>query len=219
MKYSTDPCISLFVFHWLWYHHFINFLLQLQPLQGTVSTNEPHKLPLPLSTFFFVVDRLCSVLHCSFARHVHTSLPRSRFIAHFQRSLLLDVWWRSTEKELSFWEWKKLYGMSFLGKMLNIPDAYSHPLFYSQVDIQTGFKTRWIIDRISLRQKELDVRAKWSNRRDIPARFSCLLQVISTIPISTGMRVWQWSIHHLCQTKERYILSPLWSWTVETGHS
>jgi len=31
------------------------------------------------------------------------------------------------------------------GKMLNIPDAYSHPLFYSQVDIQTGFKTRNIL--------------------------------------------------------------------------
>eukprot|EP00795_Rhopilema_esculentum_P000240 gene240-9880_t len=31
------------------------------------------------------------------------------------------------------------------GKMLNIPDAYSHPLFYREVDIQTGFKTRNIL--------------------------------------------------------------------------
>eukprot|EP00112_Aurelia_sp_Birch-Aquarium-sp1_P008515 Seg1940.2 transcript_id=Seg1940.2/GoldUCD/mRNA.D3Y31 product="cGMP-dependent 3' 5'-cyclic phosphodiesterase" protein_id=Seg1940.2/GoldUCD/D3Y31 len=31
------------------------------------------------------------------------------------------------------------------GKMLNIPDAYSHPLFYREVDNQTGFKTKNIL--------------------------------------------------------------------------
>lgn len=29
------------------------------------------------------------------------------------------------------------------GKLLNIRDAYTHPLFYKGVDEQTGFKTRY----------------------------------------------------------------------------
>lgn len=31
------------------------------------------------------------------------------------------------------------------GKLLNIRNAYQHPLFYKGVDEQTGFKTRWVI--------------------------------------------------------------------------
>ena len=29
------------------------------------------------------------------------------------------------------------------GRLLNIVDAYSHPLFYKDIDKATGFKTRW----------------------------------------------------------------------------
>lgn len=33
------------------------------------------------------------------------------------------------------------------GKLLNIRNAYQHPLFYKGVDEQTGFKTRWVCFR------------------------------------------------------------------------
>ena len=35
-----------------------------------------------------------------------------------------------------------LSSFSIIGKILNIDDAYSHPLFYRGVDTSTGFKTR-----------------------------------------------------------------------------
>lgn len=35
--------------------------------------------------------------------------------------------------------------MATTGKILNIKDAYSHPLFYRGVDDSTGFRTRNIL--------------------------------------------------------------------------
>ena len=37
------------------------------------------------------------------------------------------------------------------GEMLNIKDAYSHPLFYSKVDIETGFRTRSVLGLVFLK--------------------------------------------------------------------
>lgn len=31
------------------------------------------------------------------------------------------------------------------GKLVNIRDAYSHPLFYNAIDKKTGFKTRLVL--------------------------------------------------------------------------
>lgn len=35
--------------------------------------------------------------------------------------------------------------MATTGQILNIPDAYAHPLFYRGVDDSTGFRTRNIL--------------------------------------------------------------------------
>lgn len=38
----------------------------------------------------------------------------------------------------------ELIFFEFLGELLNISDAYSHPLFYRKLDEATGFKTRYL---------------------------------------------------------------------------
>lgn len=49
------------------------------------------------------------------------------------------------EKCIPFPNYKAFTDFAFpllLGKMLNIKDAYSHPLFYKGLDEKTGFRTR-----------------------------------------------------------------------------
>lgn len=43
--------------------------------------------------------------------------------------------------------------VAITGQLLNISDAYAHPLFYQDVDKTTGFKTRWVF--IALRHLRL----------------------------------------------------------------
>ena len=43
------------------------------------------------------------------------------------------------------------------GKLLNIKDAYLHPLFYKGCDEETGFKTRWLTNKFELRKYYLPI--------------------------------------------------------------
>ena len=57
--------------------------------------------------------------------------------------------------------------VAMTGQTLNIPDAYSHPDFYPEVDRQTGYKTRSILCMpIYNRHKKVSAVAQFLNKEN-----------------------------------------------------
>lgn len=57
--------------------------------------------------------------------------------AYISNSLMLNL--------IQFIESDILYMYNISGELLNIRDAYSHPLFYRGIDDSTGFRTRFVL--------------------------------------------------------------------------
>ena len=61
-------------------------------------------------------------------------------LADSQKNTVMSVAFRYTVLERDSTAWLRI--ILPLGKMLNIKDVYSHPLFYKGLDEKTGFRTR-----------------------------------------------------------------------------
>ena len=73
-------------------------------------------------------------------------MPLKHLVRHILVLTIFDICDQLLNRRTATWNLFVIYeddGFALLlGKMLNIKDVYSHPLFYKGLDEKTGFRTR-----------------------------------------------------------------------------